>query len=246
MPLWQPIQRFFVDDTLKSLELREDETRSVTYRLPESYVDWLKERAEAERSSPNQVLREIIADLTTWFRVPLVVADRIERNRHAMQLDRRAYAQHLLWRRSSVIVAESFEGGAEAREAIATARERAKDESGMGPPLAIRLADDHIRWIDQQAATYHLSSAAFVRLMIEDHANWFSIPPTMAALLARELEQMKLGYRNYMQFVLIERDKQIGTKGTAYEAHSFRFPTSSRYNVRSAEPRPEQSKSRKK
>ena len=82
--------------------------------------------------------------------------------------------------------------------------------------------------------------------MIEDHANWFSIPPTMAALLAREQEQMKLSYRNYMQFLLIERDKQIGTKGTGYEAHSFRFPTSSKYNVKSAEPRPELSKIRKK
>ncbi len=93
----------------------------------------------------------------------------------------------------------------------------------MGPPLAIRLANDHIRWIDDQAATYHLSGAALVRLMIEDHANWFSIPPTMAALLAREQEQMKLSYRSYMQFVLIERDKQLAVSLDLYNTPTFFF-----------------------
>jgi hypothetical protein len=230
VPLRLPILRFFVDDTGKSLKLLgEGETRPVTFRLPNDHIAWLEEQAADAETSVNQVVRDLVFDLCTWFGMPSFVGARLEENRQQMKLDQRAYAQHLLVKRFLEIMAEGGDPrGYKVAEELRTrlARER---EGSQGTPFAIRMASDHLGWLQTQAELYGLSSAGYLRLIIEDRANYFSLPPTMAARIAHDHHMAKCDFRTYMQMLIDKRADVLKEHGMMHEALHFRFPISSRY-----------------
>lgn len=231
MPLRLPILRFFVDDAHKSLKLLgEAETRPVTFRLPNDHIAWLEEQAADAETSVNQVVRSLVFDLCTWFGMPFFVGQRLEENRQQMKLDQRAYAQHLLVKRFAAIVKEGLEYDGDKAAAELRTRLAREREGSQGTPFAVRMAADHLGWLQAQAELYGLSSAGFLRLIIEDRANYFSIPPTMAARIAHDQFVAGVDFRTYMQMLIDKRADELKVHGMIHEALSYRFPVTSHYS----------------
>jgi hypothetical protein len=220
-----------VDDGHAPLELESSsaDNRPVTYRLPRQHIAWLDAEAARTNTSANQVVRLMVFCLGSWFGMPWTMGSRIEENRRAMKLDRRSYLQHLLVRRYDVIREQGapLPVKSEVQAALETVREQR--EGSAGTPYALRLTKDYIQWIQDQAALYDLSAAGYVRLMIEDFANWFSVPPTIATVLAQDQFLQKLDFRRYMQFLVSQRYDLINAKGTMHESLHYRFPPTSEY-----------------
>ncbi len=230
MPLRLPILRFFVDDAHKSLKLLgEGETRPVTFRLPSDHIAWLEEQASDAETSVNQVIRSLVFDLCTWFGMPFFVGQRLEENRQQMKLDQRAYAQHLLVKRFAAIVKEGLEYDGDKAAADLRTRLAKEREGSQGTPFAIRMASDHLGWLQTQAELYGLSSAGYLRLLIEDRANYFSIPPTMAARIAHDQKVAGVDFRTYMQMLIDKRADELKVHGMMHEALDYRFPVTSQY-----------------
>lgn len=230
MPLRLPILRFFVDDAHKSLKLLgAGETRPVTFRLPNDHIAWLEEQASEGGTSVNQVVRDLVFDLCTWFRMPFFIGERLEENRQQMKLDHRAYAQHLLVKRFAGIVKEGLEYDGPKVAAELRTRLAKEREGSQGTPFAIRMASDHLGWLQGQAELYGLSSAGYLRLIIEDRANYFSIPPTMAARIAHDQHLARVDFRTYMQMLVDKRADELKVHGMMHEALAYRFPITSRY-----------------
>ena len=72
------------------------DTLTTTVRLPASDVGWLGARAESDRRSVNDLIRQWVVDYRTFYRLPDNIRKVLEDDAKALDKDIREYIIHLL------------------------------------------------------------------------------------------------------------------------------------------------------
>jgi hypothetical protein len=71
----------------------------VTFRFPRDLAAWLTSEAKQRAWSMNEFIVTIVNDLFSWYALPGMVTEQLEKDRQALGLDRRKYVTQVLMRR---------------------------------------------------------------------------------------------------------------------------------------------------
>jgi len=170
-----------------------------TLKLAPSQLRYLKSLEPALRASSQQsVLREILEQFQSWFRLPVY-------QREALQKDMGSRKAHIL-QYIQELLARHFEELPDATSAKRPPARSIPAEAEALEPFAIRIAPVLLAYADELQPQLKMSTTAdVIREVVGQLQGWFQLPRYQADRLQQEMAARRLHIIEYVQEVLARR-----------------------------------------
>ena len=173
-----------------------------TLKLTPGQLEFLESLAPALGvSSQQSVLREILEQFQSWFRLPVYQREALQKELAAKKVHILQYVQELL--------ARHFEEIRDSAPAKRTPAAPARSIPAEAEPLvafAIRIAPVLLAYADQLKPQLRVSTTAdVIREVVSQLQGWFDLPRYQAERLQKEMASRGLHIIEYVQEVLARR-----------------------------------------
>ena len=181
-----------------------------TLKLPPRQLEYLESLAPALGATSQQsVLREIMEQFQSWFRLPVYQREALQKDMAARKAHIFQYIQELL--------ARHYE---ELREAASAPSRRGSparpipEETEAMEAFAIRVSPMLLAYADQLKAPLKMSTTAeVIREAVDQLAGWFQLPRYQAERLQKEMAARGLHIIEYVQETLARRYEALADVG---------------------------------
>src|SRR5438552_2253757 len=172
-----------------------------TLKLAPSQLEYLESLAPALGASSQQsVLREVLEQFQSWFRLPVYQREALQKELAAKKVDILRYIQELLARHFEALAKDA----APAKRA-SPARSIPAEAEAL-EPFAIRLAPVLLAYADELKPQLKMSTTAdVIREVVGQLQRWFDLPRYQAERLQQEMNARRLHILEYVQETLARR-----------------------------------------
>lgn len=151
-------------------------------------------------SSQPSVLRELLEQFQSWFRLPVYQREALQKDMAARKANILQYIQELLARHF-----EEIRDTAPARRSASSGRSIPEETEPM-EAFAVRLSPVVLAYADELKAPLKMSTTAdVIRELVGQVEGWFNLPRYQAERLQQEMSARRLHIIEYVQETLARR-----------------------------------------